>query len=519
MKNKEVRLTAYFVVIFAVLFLLALVFFWMLELRMKYSFISRHRTKAVHQVDTQARIMENRFQSIRSDLLFLSQFNAVMEASDLNQAAGRELMEKEFFAFIKNKEIYDQACFLDPGGKEIVRVDDNDGFPEIVLQEDLQDRAAQYDFLEAMKLDRGQMYVSPFDLKMEKDSSGAFMEPVLRFGIPVWGGLAEKEKKGILFLDYPGRTLISDLKDATRIHPGVFSLLNDKGYWIYNDNGADGWGFRFEGKKNCALDVKNPWLWKHIQDRNQGQVAMDNTLYTFSTVSLPGFPSGYPRELTILNTISFGGEDLYIQKIPLETYLIICIAMAILAFFMAKLMVRRKLDQDTIRRMALYDSLTGLANRKLFREKAAQSIHQCRRYEFFYAVFFIDLDDFKKINDILGYRIGDEVLKKVAVLLSKALRDADIVARFGDDEFVLFLSRLRDRKDCIIIAEKILFELSKGFVVDGNEVQVGASIGIVFSDSESEKTANIDDFIQLADLTMYEAKSRGKNYFKIVEIQ
>ncbi len=519
MKNKEARLTTYFVVIFTILFLLALVFFWMMELRMKYSFLSHHRIKAVHQVETQAHILENRFRSIRSDFLFLSEFNAIMEESDLDQSLKRELMEKEFFLFIKNKKIYDHVRFLDLNGKEIVRVDDNDGFPEIVLPEDLKNCSTQYDFLETMKLARGQMYISPFDLKMEKNDSENFLKPVIRFGIPVWGGESEKEKKGVLLLNYLGRSLIADFKQATRTHPGVFSLLNDKGYWLYNDNDADEWGFMFDEKKDRTLAVKNFHLWQRIQQKIQDQVVMDNTLYTFRTVSLPDFPCAYPRKMTILNSISFDSTDLYIQKIPLETYLIICVAMAILAFFMAKLMVRRKLDQNTIQQMALYDSLTGLANRQLFKEKANQSIYQCRRYEFFYAVFFIDLDRFKKINDILGYKIGDEVLKKVAALLSKSLRNADIVARFGDDEFVLFLSRLRDKKDCITVAEKILFELSKGFVIDGNEVQVGASIGIVFSDSESEKTANIDDFIQLADLTMYEAKSKGENYFKVVEIQ
>lgn len=159
---------------------------------------------------------------------------------------------------------------------------------------------------------------------------------------------------------------------------------------------------------------------------------------------------------------------------------------------------------------ANHDSLTGLPNRLMFGERLEQGCVLARRYQRYIAVLFIDLDDFKPINDTLGHEVGDFILVEVAKRLEDELRPWDTVARFGSDEFVVLLPDLAHEKDVMQVVERVLQRLSPPYWYRGSELRITASIGIAINDGTMKKPRQL---IQQADLAMYKAKRRGRNTY------
>jgi diguanylate cyclase (GGDEF)-like protein/PAS domain S-box-containing protein len=171
---------------------------------------------------------------------------------------------------------------------------------------------------------------------------------------------------------------------------------------------------------------------------------------------------------------------------------------------------RKRLEQE-LAHQALHDSLTGLPNRALFHDRLRQSLHRSRRTERDatgrHAVLFVDLDDFKVINDTLGHPTGDQLLVAVANRLRNTLRAVDTAARLGGDEFTILLENVDNESDAERAADRILDDLRRPFELDGHQIVVSASIGIAFGDAAVNDP---DELLRFADTALYEAKGRGK---------
>ena len=172
----------------------------------------------------------------------------------------------------------------------------------------------------------------------------------------------------------------------------------------------------------------------------------------------------------------------------------------------------RKQMEETIRQMAYYDSLTGLPNRNLMNDRLAVVLAHATRDQEQVAIMFLDLDNFKAINDSLGHETGDHLLQQAAKRIKNSLRQADTVARMGGDEFIVLAPGLRHSDDAGKLAKKLIDLMSQPFKIGDNELYIGCSIGIsVFpSDGTEFKT-----LLKNADLAMYRAKEIGKNTFKM----
>jgi diguanylate cyclase (GGDEF)-like protein len=164
--------------------------------------------------------------------------------------------------------------------------------------------------------------------------------------------------------------------------------------------------------------------------------------------------------------------------------------------------------QDHLQLLAHFDSLTGLANRLLFNDRLAQALHQADRFNQSLAVFFLDLDHFKDVNDSLGHRVGDLLLVEVSRRLKERIRSCDTVARLGGDEFTLFAQNIGSDENARVVAEHLLKTFSTPFTVDDHELFITASIGYCIYPHD---TKDIDELMRNADLAMYFAKERGKN--------
>ncbi len=171
----------------------------------------------------------------------------------------------------------------------------------------------------------------------------------------------------------------------------------------------------------------------------------------------------------------------------------------------------RKASEEKVRYLAHHDALTGLPNRYSLHERLVQAVGTARRNGRQLAVFMIDLDRFKVINDTLGHTVGDQLLIEVAKRLSGSVRETDIVARLGGDEFVVVLPTIDTPADAAHVAEKIIAAMAQVFLLEGSELRTSPSIGISLY---PEDAIDIADLLKNADIAMYHAKELGRNNFQ-----
>lgn len=169
---------------------------------------------------------------------------------------------------------------------------------------------------------------------------------------------------------------------------------------------------------------------------------------------------------------------------------------------------------ETISKLAYFDALTGLPNRRLYQDRFNQAISAAKRHRVKLAVFYLDLDNFKTINDSWGHDFGDILLKHVADQLSIAVREMDTVARLGGDEFSIILNDIEDNNGVMHVAGEILHRLNRKTRLGGRELTITTSIGISLypNDGDDSKT-----LMKNADMAMYHAKEKGKNNYQFFE--
>ena len=191
-----------------------------------------------------------------------------------------------------------------------------------------------------------------------------------------------------------------------------------------------------------------------------------------------------------LRRAKFGGRDLLLST--------------------AREISRRKEAEGQLKRLAQFDLLTGLANRGVFVAEVARAIERARRGERGFAVLYLDLDHFKDVNDTLGHPIGDQLLQSVAERLQANVRAVDTLARFGGDEFALLMANVGDPTDAGVLADKLLQIMAEPFLLAGNQIQAGVSIGI----ATYELDADAESLLAHADVALYRAKSEGRHTYR-----
>jgi diguanylate cyclase (GGDEF)-like protein/PAS domain S-box-containing protein len=174
----------------------------------------------------------------------------------------------------------------------------------------------------------------------------------------------------------------------------------------------------------------------------------------------------------------------------------------------------RKAFEDELRHQAFHDALTGLANRALFEDRLSHALASTLRTRKGFAVLFLDLDDFKTINDSFGHRAGDALLQGVAARIDSLVRPTDTAARLGGDEFALLFDGVDTRTEAEAMGTRLLDALSERFTIDGREVGATVSIGIALS----EGSVRAEEVLRNADMAMYAAKAAGKNAVRTFEL-
>jgi len=174
-----------------------------------------------------------------------------------------------------------------------------------------------------------------------------------------------------------------------------------------------------------------------------------------------------------------------------------------------------KLAEVNMRKMAHHDTLTGLANRALFSDRLQQAMMVAKRDQTRFALLYIDLDKFKMVNDSFGHQVGDKLLQEVALRISRCVRDSDIVARVGGDEFVVLLRSVNTTENALLVAEKVRRSHAKNFKIEEHDLAISCSIGVAMypddGTSETELSAKSDE-------AMYKAKHCGRDQVQFATV-
>lgn len=168
----------------------------------------------------------------------------------------------------------------------------------------------------------------------------------------------------------------------------------------------------------------------------------------------------------------------------------------------------QKIIEEKLKHLAEHDVLTGLIKLPLFEDRLEQALAIAKRTNSSMALCFLDIDDFKNINDNYGHHIGDLLLCAAANCMEKCTRDVDTIARFGGDEFALILSHLTEEQDVIKIVKKLMRLIAKGFLIENYTIKVTLSIGISLYPKDG-----MQNLLKKADAAMYYVKKQGKNNF------
>ncbi|WP_227871815.1 DUF4084 domain-containing protein [Paenibacillus bovis] len=178
---------------------------------------------------------------------------------------------------------------------------------------------------------------------------------------------------------------------------------------------------------------------------------------------------------------------------------------------LAKDITENKMNEEKIKFLAYHDPLTGLSNRLSFEESLSQSVMEAEQDNSMFAVMFIDLDRFKNINDTLGHDIGDQLLRSVAQRLQHCVRQQDVIARQGGDEFTLIIRRITSSEEASRVASRILDSLSQPHYIKGHEIIATPSIGIALYPNDDLTPVTL---MKKADIAMYQVKANGKSHYR-----
>lgn len=286
--KKHIRLASvlkkallFFTPLFALLLIIAWIIF-QFETKAYRQVLERN---LINTIELQNKNIASDIKNIISDLLFLSGQSELEELFDRGNPIDEESLEdlnEEFLVFAKARRLYDQLRLLDDKGMEIVRINFNNGNPAIVPESKLQDKSKRYYFIETMRLNKGEIFMSPLDLNIENLEIETPPKPMIRFSCPVFD--SQGRKRGMVILNYLGERLIQKFEKIDSMLPVPLMLLNNDGYWFIGPTPEDEWGFMHKNRKNRTFKHKFSVEWQRIQTADAGQFETDAGLFTFNTV-------------------------------------------------------------------------------------------------------------------------------------------------------------------------------------------------------------------------------------------
>ena len=346
--------------------------------------------------------------------------------------------------------------------------------------------------------------------------------------VPVILPLGEHAKSGFLGGHLDLGYFLRLYQDINLGRNGKIGIIGDDGYQMIESSGST-----ISAGKNIAASEYFSFVQKHQEGSGIVRLPGENFDSVVAFERLDRFPFTVSIIRSQDDVLSRHSERRarYILEAEFQTLALLLVAASLTflarrqrRFFevaqqseQEKLLLIEQLEfeKNKAYEQASHDHLTGLPNRMLFSEVATGHLSAAKRSKNYYAVIFIDLDRFKQINDTLGHRVGDLLLCEVACRLRGCVRESDIVARFGGDEFVMLISEAATTDDLGLLAAKIVEVIGKPCKnLDGHNLEVRPSLGIAIYGRDGQ---DVDTMLKCADAAMYEAKAAGRGTFRFFD--
>jgi diguanylate cyclase (GGDEF)-like protein len=510
--------------------------------------------------------LSNRYLEMKDDLTFLHATppigalirayhnNGVDPDSQDDSLTWKRRLATIFKSLLKTKQDYTQIRFIGVHalGKEIVRVNQTGGQIDIVAETELQSKAREVYFLQGIQLPKGKFYYSNITYNREHGKLDGQLVPTLRAIMPVYD---DDKIFGLLVINVNFSTFLTNAIKNADLNRSIllYSPQNDifisdpkKGlsHYVHHEQSN-----KVKKQKSLSESIN---LIDNVKKnaKQQDPYHSDNQMAYFMKLSFE--PQIENSGLGVIVEEERGQllapfQLIYHQLIGL-TLIIASSGLLVIAVITGRLMrplhamtseiqhsdslaelkqlpieqkdeigeLARAFQAKTrlLKKLATVDPLTGLGNRNSFLEYLPQAIASAKRCDCLLTLVYIDIDDFKKVNDALTHQTGDELLKQVAHRLIQVTRKNDTIYRLGGDEFAVILENLLNTDEVALAAERFIQMLNSDYQIKGSYVSISSSVGIAiypYAGSEAET------LFQNADIAMYRAKELGKNTFAVFD--
>lgn len=419
------------------------------------------------------------------------------------------------------KKNYEQIRVINLQGQEEIRINNSPRGPLITAQPQLQDKSFRYYFNDTIQLNPDEVYISPMDLNVEHERIEIPFKPIVRASTIIYN--PQGEKQGILVINVNAQNLLRQLDQAEVTMNGDVMLLNRAGYWLHGGEEEYNWAFMFPNKSDYTIHKRYPGVWEEINALDSGSIKTPYGYFIFQTIEAgPHHRSQHetainndhhwPRWKLIshVSTERFEAELSETSRLLLLFFILAAFVIAIGTMMYTRAQVNHLRAKIKIHHLAHHDALTGLCNRRLFMEMIDHELLHAKRSHSPLVLVYFDLDGFKPINDLYGHEAGDQILIRVAQRLKALLRESDTLCRMGGDEFAAILPNPGSREQIENIAQRMLDAFDEPFIVRGNSIAVGISIGLAEYHAPMQ---NRNALLHEADQAMYLSKKAGRNCF------
>jgi len=459
-------------------------------------------------VQLEKTIIKGALEGVNDDLLFLK---------DVYENR-RDMATIIWVYFSKKMKLYDQIRYIDENGMEVIRINYSNGKTTVVEKNKLQNKADRYYFRDIMKLEKGDIYYSKFDLNVENGQIEQPIKPTIRIGTKVYDKAGNE--KGIILLNYYASNLITKFKNAEKTSSGHIFIVNSDGYFIESHDEKYNFAFMYNDKLDLKFNQKYNNIFDEIGILKEGNLLTKEGLFTYSDITIENdntenhniiFGDGKLKIISFVKKEGIASNILYenllagVFNIYIKNY-IAFIVMLFISIIFAFLLMLIKISSNEIKYYSKMDSMTNVLNRRTG-IKLIEKIRKEKRSNKTSTICFIDIDDLKLVNDTFGHSEGDNLIIGVIDSIKDNIRENDFIIRLGGDGFLIMLVETDN-----IIAEKIWKRIKKSFIKKQKEAQLkyklSASHGMVTFNAQSNES--LENMIKRADEKMYIEK-RGKS--------
>lgn len=446
--NKLIKILCYSLIIFlavSAIFFSVSIYFQLKQSNERKNEITQNEKNIINMEES---IIAKDINNFFSDVRYLEY---ILQSYDEN--AGYQNLEENLMAFLDSKKIYYKIRYIDVKGIEKLRINYNPNGSFASKSEELQNKANEEYFINTVSLNENQIFVSKLNLDLENNQVSLPIQPVITSSMPIFDN--QGNQKGIIVLNYNADHLLEDFKNTTAASLGTVYLLNDDGYWLFNQTDTDKqWAFMTDDKKSVSFKYEFPVVWENINKNSEGTFIANNGFYVYKKINpfaenLTDTKIVSDENWRIVIFIPVGAAvfdnkvlNIFLYLIPKEISslgLILLISIIFSILINTNLLMKMKMRRNL-------DALTGFYNRRsgfrLLKKLYDSAKYQAR----FLSICIIRIKDIKEIYKKHSHFAGDELIISVKDGIKTHIRKADPIIRVCDDIFLVALVDVNHKK-------------------------------------------------------------------------